>query len=174
MHCVSSMAKLCVTLWLHGLEHPRLPCPWDSPGKNTGVGCHFFLQRIFPTQGLNLSLLNLLHWQAVSLPPSHQGSPISDLVLFIFLLMCLLCFPPSLLSTQKGPGTRRHSEQACGVGEWNSLNDHLWKRPSGRGGEIQHVRLGRVLDSIPKVGVQTLPDLLYGLRANSHSGHKGR
>ena len=28
----------------------RLLCPWDSPGKNTGVGCHFFLQGIFPTQ----------------------------------------------------------------------------------------------------------------------------
>ena len=28
---------------------PRLLCPWDSPGKNTGVGCHFLLQGIFPT-----------------------------------------------------------------------------------------------------------------------------
>ena len=27
----------------------RLLCPWDSPGKNTGVGCHFLLQEIFPT-----------------------------------------------------------------------------------------------------------------------------
>ena len=35
---------MCDSLWLHGLEHPRLPCPWDSPGKNTGVGCHFLLQ----------------------------------------------------------------------------------------------------------------------------------
>ena len=25
---------------------PGSPCPWDSPGKNTGVGCHFFLQRM--------------------------------------------------------------------------------------------------------------------------------
>ena len=25
--------------------------PWDYPGKNTGVGCHFLLQGIFPTQG---------------------------------------------------------------------------------------------------------------------------
>ena len=25
-------------------QHTRLPCPWDSPGKNTGVGCHFLLQ----------------------------------------------------------------------------------------------------------------------------------
>ena len=37
------------------------------PGKNTGVGCNF-LQGIFPTQDLNLSLLCLLHWQADSLP----------------------------------------------------------------------------------------------------------
>ena len=29
-------------------------CPWDSPGKNTGVGCYFLLQGIFLTQGLNL------------------------------------------------------------------------------------------------------------------------
>ena len=41
---------------------------WDSPGKNTGVGCHFLLQAIFLTQGLNLRLLRLLHWQAGSLP----------------------------------------------------------------------------------------------------------
>ena len=33
----------------------------DSPGKNTGVGCHDLLQGIFPTQGLNLHLLYLLH-----------------------------------------------------------------------------------------------------------------
>ena len=29
---------------LHGLQPTRLLCPWDSPGKNTGVGCHFLLQ----------------------------------------------------------------------------------------------------------------------------------
>jgi len=31
----------------------RLLCPWDSPGKNTGMGGHFLLQGIFPTQGSN-------------------------------------------------------------------------------------------------------------------------
>ena len=36
----------------------RLLCPWDSPGKNTGVGCHFFLQVIFLTQGSNPGLLH--------------------------------------------------------------------------------------------------------------------
>ena len=42
--------------------------PWDSLGKNTGVDCHALLQGIFPIQGLNLLLLNFLHWQAGSLP----------------------------------------------------------------------------------------------------------
>ena len=28
----------------HGRQPTRLPCPWDSPGKNTGAGCPFFLQ----------------------------------------------------------------------------------------------------------------------------------
>ena len=36
----------------------RLFCPWNSPGKNTGVGCHSLLQGIVPIQGLNLDLLH--------------------------------------------------------------------------------------------------------------------
>ena len=35
------------------------PLPWNFPGKNTGVGCHFLLQGIFLTQGSNLSLVSL-------------------------------------------------------------------------------------------------------------------
>ena len=47
----------------------------DSPGKNTGVGCHGLLQGIFPTQGSNLHLLGLLHWQVGSLPLAPFGKP---------------------------------------------------------------------------------------------------
>ena len=47
---------------------PGLLCPWDLPGKNTGAGCHFLLQGIFPTQESNLHLLPLLRWQVDSLP----------------------------------------------------------------------------------------------------------
>ena len=36
-----SRVRLCATLQT---EANRLPCPWDSPGKNTGVGCHFLRQ----------------------------------------------------------------------------------------------------------------------------------
>ena len=45
------------TLLLHGLWPTKLLCPRDSPGKNTGVGCHSFFQVIFSTQGMNLCLL---------------------------------------------------------------------------------------------------------------------
>ena len=53
----------------------RLLCPWDSPGRNAGVGCHSLLQGIFPTQWLNLCLFCLLPWQADSLPltPGKPG-----------------------------------------------------------------------------------------------------
>ena len=36
----------CPTLQPHRRQSTRLPRPWDSPGKNTGVGCHFLLQRM--------------------------------------------------------------------------------------------------------------------------------
>ena len=51
------------------------------PGKNTGAGCHFQVQGIFPTQGLNPRLLRLLHWQAGSLPlvPSGKADRLSIL-----------------------------------------------------------------------------------------------
>ena len=60
-----SSIQLCVTLWTAAT---RLLCSWDSPGKNTGVGCRALLQGIFPTQGSNRHLLSLLYWQEGSLP----------------------------------------------------------------------------------------------------------
>ena len=46
------------SLQFHGLGLTKCLCPWDSPGKNTGVGCHFLLQGIVPTQGSNPGLLH--------------------------------------------------------------------------------------------------------------------
>ena len=56
----------------HGLQLTRLLCPWDFPGKKTGMGCHFLFQGIFPTQRQNLWLL---HWQVDSLPLRHLRIP---------------------------------------------------------------------------------------------------
>ena len=57
-----------------GPKPTRFLCPWDSPGKNNRVGCHFLLQEIFPTQGSNPHLLCFLPWQAnFFLPLCHLG-----------------------------------------------------------------------------------------------------
>ena len=60
---------------LRSCNPARLLCPWNFPGKNTGVGWHFLLQGIFPTPGIEFSSPHLLHWQADSLPLCHLGSP---------------------------------------------------------------------------------------------------
>ena len=66
------------SLWPHGLLPARFFWPQKFPGKNTRVGCHFLLQKIFLTQGSNPCLLRLLHWQADSLPLCHLGSASSE------------------------------------------------------------------------------------------------
>ena len=58
------------SLWPHGLQSTRFLRPWDFPDKSTGVGCHFLLQGIFPTQGSNPGLLNC---RQMLYHLSHQG-----------------------------------------------------------------------------------------------------
>ena len=53
-----SASQSCPTLQPHELQPARLLCPWNSPCQNTGAGCHFLLQGIFATQGLNPCLLH--------------------------------------------------------------------------------------------------------------------
>ena len=76
--CSKHSLSLCVSHLVvsdsfrpHGLQPTRLLYPWDSPGKNTGVGCHFLLQQIFPTQGSNPGLP---HCRQTLYHLSHQGS----------------------------------------------------------------------------------------------------
>ena len=63
--CMLSHSVVSNSLQPHRLLPTRLLCPWDFPGKNTRVGCHFLLQGIFLTQGSNS---HLIHQQADSLP----------------------------------------------------------------------------------------------------------
>ena len=81
--CVCVCARVCAKLLqscptlCKPMDHspPGSSVQEDSPGKDTGVGCHALLQGIFPTQGSIQRLLCLLHWQAGSLLLSHLGSP---------------------------------------------------------------------------------------------------
>ena len=66
---VQSCPTLCDTM---DCSPPGSSVHGDSPGKNTGVGCHDLLQGIFLTQGLNASLP---HCRQILYHLSHQGSP---------------------------------------------------------------------------------------------------
>ena len=69
---LSEFTQSCLTLCDPMNCRPtRLLHPWDFPGKSTGVGCHFLLQGIFPTQELNPGLR---HCRQMLYPLSHQGS----------------------------------------------------------------------------------------------------
>ena len=72
-----SHVQLFATLW----SPPGSSVHGDSPGNNTGVGHHALLQGIFLTQGLNLHLLCLLHWQAGSLPLVPCGKLLDFLII---------------------------------------------------------------------------------------------
>ena len=65
------VAQLSDSLGPRGLEPARLLCPWNFPGKNTRVDCHFLLQGIFSTQELNPGLL---HCRQILFQPSYEGS----------------------------------------------------------------------------------------------------
>ena len=91
------------SLQLPGPQPARLLCPWNSPGKNTGVLSHPLLQGIFPTQGLNSGLL---YCRQILYQLSYQGSPpgsylsqlcgSSHLFLFSQDLVCFtICCPIS-------------------------------------------------------------------------------
>ena len=71
-NCVLGHSITSRALRPHGLQPTRPLCPWNFPGKNTGVGCHFLLQGVFSTQRLNPSFLNLLQRQVGSLPLHHH------------------------------------------------------------------------------------------------------
>ena len=117
--------KLCPLQWNHSLNHwrvsvshsvvsdsanswplpPRLLCPWDSPGKNTGVRSHSLLQGIFPTQGFCKPGSPVLHrfftiwatWELDNLHFEDLRKWVCDTVLFFFffLMACgILVSPP--------------------------------------------------------------------------------
>ena len=84
-------AQSCPTLLQpHGLQPTRLLCPWDSPGKSTGVGCHFLLQGVFLTKRLKLSTLRLLHCGGI-LYSSATGEALGAECQELYFLSSHLC-----------------------------------------------------------------------------------
>ena len=67
------VTQLCPALCEPMVAHQAL-LSMGFPGKNTGMNCHFLLQGIFLTQGLNLCSLCLMHCRQILDPLNHQGS----------------------------------------------------------------------------------------------------
>ena len=81
--CVSR-SVVSDSLWSHGLQPARLLCPWDSPGKNTGVSSLSLLQVIFPTEGWNPGLL---HCRQILYHLSHHREAQSGNIYALMLLL---------------------------------------------------------------------------------------
>ena len=102
------VARLCLTLCDPvDCSPPGSSVHGDSPGKNTGVGCHALLQGIIPTQGLNSGVP---HCRQILYPLSHQGSPTPSLSSFLTKLKLSFCavFCHSVVSDSATPWTTAH------------------------------------------------------------------
>ena len=116
-----SVNQSCLTLWDLLDCSPPSSSSWDFPGKNTGVGCHFLLQGIFPTQGLNPRLLHcrqILYCWAI-------GEVLWDILVMGNWEGCLVVFAPGL-------GDSTEFKEARPVQDWtssgcipNSMTSHL-------------------------------------------------
>ena len=76
--CCSGLSCSAVSdsLRPHGLQPARLLSPWNSPGKDTTVGCHGLLQGIFPNQGLNP---DLPHYRQILYQLSQPANPVLNM-----------------------------------------------------------------------------------------------
>ena len=78
----------------HRRQPTRLRCPWDSPGKNTGVGCHFLLQCV-KVKSLSCVRLLVTPWTAAHQAPPSMGfsrqeyAILNSIIFYIFMLSFL-------------------------------------------------------------------------------------
>ena len=100
--CHVSHSVMSDSVRSHGLQPARLPCPWNSLGKNTGVGSYYLLQGIFPTQGSNLGFL---HCGQIPSHLRHQGSLINF-------------FPNQDSCGMKPPPQKFPTIRVCPIGKW--------------------------------------------------------
>ena len=99
-HLVVHSLLSCVQLFGDPMGCSLPGYSWDFPGKNIGVGCHFFLQRIFLTQGLNPHLLLgrwiLYQWATKTLPFASMSGPFPPPWLHLPALPHMLISPSPL------------------------------------------------------------------------------
>ena len=117
----------------HRRQPIRLRCPWDSPGKNTGVGCHFLLQcmkvkvkslsrvRLFATPWTaayqappSMGFSRQEYWSGLPLPSLDDLICLSNFYpLEIFLLYTSVQFSHSVVSNSLRPHALQHARPPC-------------------------------------------------------------
>ena len=110
-------AKSCPTLVTPWTVVCRAPLSWDSPGKNTGAGCHFLLKGIWLTQGSNLGLLHcrqILYWL------SYEGSPTIPICAFYFDCM-MRCMKAGLNLTKLKTHKSMYRDVSAPIFRWNVM-----------------------------------------------------
>ena len=128
------------SLWPPWAVAHQAPLFMGFPGKNAGVGCHFLLQGIFSTQGLNP---RLLYWQANCLLVNHLGNPscLADIFSVTKLARCIRCsltqFPSfqisqKFLEKNKGLGSSRFLwvHHFSGSKSGAKVEFNIWPEPS--------------------------------------------
>ena len=98
------------SVWPHWLYSARLFCPWDSPGKNTGVGCHALLQGMFLAQESPTSL--------TSPPLAYPLYKCIDTFVYTYIhTYTYICgFPDGSVGKESACKCRRH--RRCGFDPW--------------------------------------------------------
>ena len=123
---VSSLECVYFTNIPGGWVQEILPffCPWNSPGKNTGGGCHSLLQGIFPTQGLNLGLL---HCRQILTVWASRESPLHFIGEIKWVLPPGLLFSSLLLCNKPSPNLRpkQHIYFAHKSSLWTDLHGEV-------------------------------------------------
>ena len=101
----------------------RLVCPWDFPGKNTGVVRHLLLHRIFPTKGSNP---HLLHGRADSWPSVPSGKPFIVATKNSSILIHHLLFPAQFYRYHSKIVAAKQAYRKCVYGCEQKWEEWFW------------------------------------------------
>ena len=106
--------------WPHRRQLTRLPCPWDSPGKNTGVGCHFLLQcRKVKVKSLSRVRPSATLWTAAFQAPPSMGFSTQEYWSGVALPSSIL------LTSNSGFYLQKLETDNCGS-VWSGLHLSIW------------------------------------------------
>ena len=183
-HCTQWASCVCIScsvvsdsLWPQGLQPARLLCPWDSPGKITGMCCPSLLQRIFQTQGSNPGILHCrqipyhLSYREVSMGITDVGiwfRTKSCHVCFVYLPSMSVILSPLRSRLMYSPLEKRWEDLSFGPATYWLLNcgqapsllrtTHPWNKPLNAAQSVSK----RCVDSFIQTTTEPDPVLITG------------